>query len=167
MDQIYSILLDRNFRNVVTVKNRQHDLETLVDGPVNINDVIDGVIDLNKQGITLLRICTGNSRDGTTKIKNIEDFGYKDKEPTHPDDLILPENTVVPFKSDSWVLGEFIVKYKTGKTIPKRFLKSQNLLNKFIDDDEILKKLLVLDVEKRCNTWELSTFKEQNQCVII
>ena len=74
-------------------------------------------------------------------------------------DISLPEVNPIPFKSDSWVLGEYIVKQRTGKNIPKRFLKSQKLLDTFSGDDEILRKLLVLNPENRSYTWEL--IKEQ------
>jgi hypothetical protein len=163
------ILLKKNIRNVVTIINHKGDIEELSNtgNDININDVIQGVADLNKNGILVLHIETGHSNhDGNTKLKNINDFGiFKDdkivKEPVIYTDL--PEGEVIPFKSDSWVLGEFIVKHKTGKNIPKRFLKTQNLLNTFIGDDEILKKLLVLNPEKRSYTWEILNNEEQSQ----
>lgn len=166
MNDIYRVILENNFRNVVTIKNRNFDVEKLEPGPVNIKDVINGMSELNKNGLTLLVIHTGNSEEGITKIKNIEDFGYREKLPTVPDDLTLPENDIIPYKSDSWILGEFIIKQKTGKKIPKRFLKSQKLLDTFIGEDEILKKLLVIDHEKRFYTWEIFPNEEKNMCTI-
>jgi hypothetical protein len=122
--------------------------------------------ELNKVGITLLVIETGNSADGITKIRNIEDFGYKEKNPTIPHDLSIPEHDIIPFKSDSWVLVEFIIIHKTGKRIPKKFLKSQKLLDTFIGDDDTLKKLLVIDPNNRSFTWELFQNENKNNCNI-
>lgn len=158
MEKIQEIIIRKNFRNVATIINRHGDTEELVDGIPNIDEVIQGIAELNKNGIVLVDIKTGISREGVTKITNIDSMGlFIDgewvKEPTV--DVSLPEVNLIPFKSDSWVLGEYIVKQKTGKSIPRRFLKSQNLLDKFSGDDEILKKLLVLDPNNRSNTWDL------------
>ena len=159
MDQIHETLIRKNFRNVCTILNKNGDIEKTFDGTPNINEVIRGVAELNKNGIIVTTIKTGLSNENVTKIVNIDDFGmFKNdswiKSPT-PCEIDLPENDFIPFKSDSWVLGEFIVRKNTGKTIPKRFLKSQKLLDKFVGEDEILKKLLVLEPDKRSYTWEL------------
>lgn len=167
MDKIQEIIIRRNFRNVATIMNRNGDVEELSDGNPNIQDVIQGVADLNRNGICLVDIQTGISREGVTKIKNIESFGLFIngefiKEPNG--DFSVPEVNIIPFKSDAWILGEFIVKKKTGKSIPRRFFKSQNLLDKFSGDDETLKKLLVLDPDKRSNAWDLVS--ENQMCTI-
>lgn len=167
MDKIQEIIIRKNFRNVATIMNRNGDVEELSDGIPDVQNVIQGMADLNRNGIVVVDIQTGISREGVTKIKNIESFGlfvYGEwiKEPNG--EFAVPEVNLIPFKSDSWILGEFIVKQKTGKSIPKRFLKSQNLLDKFSGDDEILKKLLVLDPEKRSNTWDLVS--ENQMCTI-
>ena len=160
MEQIYEIIIRKNFKHVATIINRNGEIEELSDnGPVNINEVILGMAELNKNGIVLTEIQTGNSREGVTKIKNITSMGlYKNnewiKEPVIGD-RDVPEVNTIPFKTDSWVLGEFIVRTKTGKDIPRRFLKSQNLLNKFTEGDDVLRKLLVLDPEQRSFTWEV------------
>ena len=130
--------------------------------------------ELNKNKICLLEIYVGTSKEGTTKIKGvIENGGLYENEtwvvtPKMVDFLPEGEN-IIPFKSDSWALGEFIVRTHTnGKTIPKRFMKSQELLNKFIDTipehSDILKRILVLDPYSREFTWNL--VKEEHGCVI-
>lgn len=170
MEEIYEIIIRKNFKYVESIINRNGDTENLSDSTiVDIDHVISGISELNKNGIVISKICTGLSHDGITKIKNIESFGlYKNntwiKKPTD-EDYSIPENEFIPFKSDSWILGEFIIRHKTGKNIPKKFLKSQNLLNTFIGDDEILKNLLVINPENRSYVWEI--VKEENQgCVI-
>ena len=167
MDIIHEILLRKNPPHVATIKNRTGELETLFDGPINIEHILQGMAELNKNGIVLLDIKIGNNTEGITKIKNIESAGvFKNdkwlKEPFY--EIEFPETDIIPFKSDSWALGEFIIRTKTGKTIPKRFLKSQNLLNKFIGDDETLKHLLVLDPVQRSYTWDL--VKSNDNCII-
>ncbi len=171
MDAIREILLRNNMPHVVYIKNRHGDLEDLVEGPVNFIDVLKGVAELNKKGLTILDIQVGNSAEGVTKIKSIESMGlFKNdqwiKEPFMNDDLYLPEDDVIPFKSDSWALGEFIVKTNTGKGIPKRFLKSQKLLDTFVGQDEILNKLLVLDPVNRSYTWDIVKSENNDGCVI-
>jgi hypothetical protein len=166
MDEVYEILIRKNIRNVATINENIEDLDS---GNPQIQDVINGISELNRYGIVVLHIETGQSKEGITKIKNINDFGlYKDgimiKDPTIYNDL--PEDKIVPFKSDSWILGEFIVKQKTGKNIPKRFLKSQNLLNTFINDDEILQKLLVIDHSKRSYVWDIYEQPKDGGCSV-
>lgn len=170
MEIIQEIIIRKNFKHVATIINKNGDIEELSDGPVNLDDVIHGMAELNRNGISLLKIQTGKSNEDVTKIKNIVDMGlYKDgmwiKKPSY-DDTTLSENEVIPFKSDSWVLGEYIVKKKTGKCIPKRFLKSQKLLDTFSGDDEILKKLLVIDHSRRMYTWEIYPENNQGGCII-
>jgi hypothetical protein len=168
MERIQEILLRKNLPHVATLMNKNGDLEPMdTTGSLNIDELIHGMAELNKNGIVLIDIRAGVSREGVTKISDISSAGlYINKEwvlePRPFDDIDLPEVNVIPFKSDSWALGEFIVKYKTGKPIPKRFMKSQSLLNKFCggDDDEILRKLLVLDPEQREFTWNLVPLKK-------
>lgn len=139
--------------------------------PLNVSELVQGLAELNRNGIVLLDIRTGASLEGVTKISGdaLEQAGlYLNGEwivePKIYDETVdLPEVNVVPFKSDSWVLGEYIVRHKTGKTIPKRFLKSQSLLDKFIEDDEILKKLLIIDPSNRSYAWEVAGTATQNE----
>lgn len=168
MEKIQEIIIRKNFKHVAIIMNKNGDIEELVDGTPNIDEVIQGMAELNRNGICLIDIQTGTSREGVTKIKNIESMGLCIhgeiiKEPAG--DVSIPEVNVIPFKTDSWILGEYIVKQKTGKSIPKRFLKSQNLLDKFSGDDEILKKLLVLDPNNRANIWDLVP-EQQTVCTI-
>jgi hypothetical protein len=158
MDKIRDILIRANPRRVSYYQ------ETLSKTNIDTMDVIKGITWLNRKGIIVWDISAGVSPDGTTKITNIESFGlYKDevflKVPVQGDDVI----DTVPFKTDAWVLGMFIAKLKTGKNVPRRFLKSQALLDKFTDGDEILQKLLILDPEKRANTWDLVPQQEHEQ----
>ncbi len=163
------VLLKRNLPHVVTVYGSK--VEELFTGPVNPRDVIMGMAELNKNKICLLDISVGNSREGTTKIDSsvLENGSIEGDLPKHVD--FLPEGTeYIPYKSDSWALGEFLVRnvyHPEGKSIPKRFMKSQKLLNTFIDSiggDETLKKLLVLDPNRREYTWNL--IKEESGCNI-
>lgn len=156
--QVHEILLRTNPPHVTYIKNRNGDLEDVDEtGPINKMDVLRGMAELNKQGIVLLDIKAGVSKEGVTKISSVQSAGlYKDDqwiiEPYVDDDLSLPEGDVVPFKSDSWVLGEYLL----GKRIPRKFLKSQNLLDTFCqNEDDIVKQLLVLNPEKRAYTWDL------------
>ncbi len=165
------ILIRKNFKNVVTVFNKQGDVEHLdhIHSPtLNVNELIQGVADLNRSGIIVSNIVAGKSREGVTKIQNIHDFHNSDD--TLQTDTTLPEGTFIPFKSDAWILGEYIVRLKTKKAIPKRFLKSQNLLNRYLDNDPILTKLLVIDPEKRSTASDLvpssSQSSSNDQCVI-
>ena len=117
-------------------------------------------------------MCIRDSLEGVTKIADVSHAGlYLNKEwvsePTTYDDINLPETTIIPFKSDSWALGEFLVRNKTGKGIPKRFLKSQSLLDKFLgDQDPILKRLLVIDPNERSYTWDLVPQKSEGCSVM-
>jgi hypothetical protein len=173
------ILLRRNLPHVITVIGSEL-TEELVESVSNITprDVILGMAELNKNNISLLEISVGISREGTTKIKSVLEHGgvYKNeewidgKEPTRVD--FLPEgDALLPFKSDSWALGEFLVRHYTGgKTIPRKFMKTQSLMDKFVesigtDDEEVLKKLLVLDPYKREYTWNV-TVKDEPGCII-
>jgi hypothetical protein len=129
--------------------------------------------ELNKNKICLLEISVGNSIEGTTKIDSsvLENGSIEGvSNPKHID--FLPEGAeYIPYKSDSWALGEFLVRnvyHPEGKSIPKRFMKNQKLLDTFINSlgegDEILKKLLVLDPTGREYTWNL--IKEDPGCII-
>lgn len=164
------VLLKRNLPHVVTVYGSK--TEELFVGPINPRDVIMGMAELNKNKICLLDISVGNSKEGTTKIDSsvLENGSIEgDTPPKHVD--FLPEGSeYIPYKSDSWALGEFLVRnvyHPEGKSIPKRFMKSQKLLNTFIDSiggDETLKKILVLDPNGREYTWNL--IKEESGCNI-
>ena len=168
MDKIREIIIRKNFKYVATILNGKGDMEELIyDGSINIDDVILGMAELNKNNIILVDINVGNSREGISKIANIHSMGlYINgeyiKEPEG--EFNIPEVNIIPFKSDSWVLGEFIVRHKTGKGIPRKFLKSQNLLDKFTEGDDVLRKLLVLDPVQRSFTWEiLQTENQKNE----
>jgi len=161
------VLLRRNLPHVVTVYGN-NSTEELFTGPVNPRDVILGMAELNKNKVCLLDISVGNSREGTTKIDSsvLDNGSLEGERPKHVD--FLPEGEeYIPYKSDSWALGEFLVRnvyHPEGKTIPKRFMKSQKLLNTFIASldggAEFLSKLLVLDPSDREYTWNI--IKEEN-----
>jgi hypothetical protein len=147
------ILLKKNHPHVVTILNKEGtETETLdFTAQINIYELAQGLAELNKSGITLLDISAGVSREGITKVADVSQMN-----PT-VSPIDLPEENIIPFKSDSWALGEFIVRHKTGgKTIPRKFLKSQTLLDKFCGDDDMLKKLLVLDPVNRAFTWDVA-----------
>lgn len=177
MNPVKEILITRNLPHVAMIKNRNGDVEELREGIINIEHVIKGIADMNKNGIILLDIKVGNSYEGITKIYNIDSAGiYKNDTwvvyPKIPEIMDLPEgDDIVPFKSDSWILGEFLVIQKTGKKIPKRFKRSQNMLNTFLSDElfnqdiETLKKLLVINPHDRSYTWDLINSSKQ-QCII-
>jgi hypothetical protein len=163
MERIYEILLRRNLKHVATIQNKDGLLEPLdEEADLNVYELTQGLAELNREGIVLLDIRAGVSLEGVTKIADVSHAGlYLNKEwivePKMYEDVNLPEVNVIPFKSDSWVLGEFLIQNKRGKGIPKRFLKSQALLDKFVgeDEDPILKKLLVLDPNERSYAWDL------------
>lgn len=152
------------------VKNRNGDLEEVDhESPINKLDVLRGMAELNKQGIILLDIRAGVSKEGTTKISSVDSAGLYENnkwiiEPFVPDTLSLPEGEVVPFKSDSWALGEYLL----GKRIPRRFMKSQKLLDTFCaNEDELVKSLLVLNPEKRPYTWDLAPSSSSSECSLM
>lgn len=176
--QVNDILLRKNLRNVVSILNREGDLaEEIVYIPTTINtdEIIHGVAELNRNGIVVFDIVAGKNREGTTKITNIRDFGiYRDGawiyRPTEESyETSLPEGEFIPFKSDAWILGEYLARIKTSKkTIPKRFLKSQNMLDRYLDNDPILTKLLVIDPEKRSVALDFFEKEDEKQgCIII
>lgn len=166
-DKVQEILLRKNLPHVATIMNKHGDIEELdFDSPLNIIELTQGVAELNKNGIMVPSIKAGVSKEGVTKIANLNSLG------TETYDADLPEVNFIPFKSDSWILGDFIVQYKTGKGIPKKFLKSQLLLDKFSDNvllnDEIdLKKLLVLDPSQRSYTWDLVPKSDGGGCSVM
>lgn len=167
---VLEVLRERNLPHVVTLIDNSVFEELDYSRNINVYELGQGLAELNKNGICLLDIKAGVSRDGITKIADVSNA--RATPPLEiPEDLILPEGTgYVKFKSDSWALGEFIVKYKTGgKVIPKRFLKTQSLLDKFSGEDEILRKLLVLDPEQRAYTWEVFRVseRENNACSLM
>lgn len=175
-----NILLKNNLPHVVTAFGNGKFEELDANGTINPKHVILGMSELNKNGISLLNISVGTSKEGITKIdQSVIECGSvytKDESWSRPPyvSIELPEGeNIVPFKSDSWVLGEFLVRnvyHPEGKSVPKKFMKSQTLLDKFIDslgsssDAEILKKLLVLDPHKREFTWNI--YEDQKGCTI-
>lgn len=180
---VHELLLRNNPPHVTYVKNREGDFEDVDEsGPINVIDVLRGVAELNKIGIVLLDIRAGVSKEGVTKISSVGSAGVYSRreqkwivEPSVPNDLDLPEGgDVIPFKSDSWALGEYMIRIRNGdgKGIPRRFLKSQTLLDKFIggEEDDVLRKLLVLNPDKRAYTWDLVPPSEPNpalECVLM
>lgn len=172
MSSVRDVLLRRNLPHVVTVYGN-NSTEELFSGPINPRDVILGMAELNKNKICLLDISVGNSREGTTKIDSsvLENGTLEGTPPKHVD--FLPEGEeYILYKSDSWALGEFLVRnvyHPEGKTIPKRFMKSQKLLDTFIDTldeggEDTLKKLLRINPEDREYTWNI--IKEDSGCSI-
>lgn len=173
------ILLKNNLPHVVTLIKDGYfeELFKIEDFEIDVNDLILGMSELNKNGISLLDISVSKSKEGVTKIdKNaLENAGiFKDKEwlvkPKSVD--FLPENDIIPFKSDSWALGEFIIRIITnGKTIPKRFMKSQALMDKFIESiptekyKNVLQKILILDPNQREYTWNILN-EDNSSCSI-
>jgi hypothetical protein len=162
------VLLRRNLPHVVTVYGN-NSTEELFTGPVNPRDVILGIAELNKNKVCLLDISVGNSREGTTKIdSSVLENGSMEGTRPKPVDFLPEGDEYVLYKSDSWALGEFLVRnvyHPEGKTIPKRFMKSQKLLDTFIDSiggegNEILKKLLRIKPDEREYTWNI--IKEEN-----
>jgi hypothetical protein len=165
------ILMRKNLRHVITVYDRSGTTEKMeTDVPLDTLSIIKGVAELNRNGFVVWAIQAGVSvNDRHTKITNIESLGlFKDgrwiREPSGYEDLV--DDPPVPFKTDSWVLGEYLVRLRTGKGIPRRFLKSQALLDKFTKDDETLKKLLVLDKDARAYTWDILPQETSEGCVI-
>lgn len=174
MERIHEILLRRNFKHVATLQNKDGDFERLdEEAPLDSYELTQGLAELNRNGIVLLDIRAGVSLEGVTKISDVSNAGlYIDGkwilEPKMYEDTHLPETTIIPFKSDSWALGEFLIRNKTGKGIPKRFLKSQSLLDKFVgDDDQLLKKLLVLDPDQRSYAWDLVSTDTGGVCSVM
>jgi hypothetical protein len=159
-----NVIKERNLPHVLTVIDdsafEELDYNT---NEINIYELGQGLAELNKNGICLLDIKAGVSKDGITKISDISTAVLSPEIPEIPEDLTLPEGDYVKFKSDSWALGNYIVKHSTGKEIPKKFLKSQNLLNKFSGENEILSKLLVLDPENRAYSWEVFSVSEHEK----
>lgn len=170
---VYEILLRKNLPHVVTIKDTEGTpAEDLVlELTPSISELGQGLAELNKLGgISLLNIQVGVSKEGVTKIASVNDATI-DGVPPDCGDLILPEKAYVQFKSDSWALGEFIVRHRTGKTIPRKFMRSQTLLDSFHGNDEILKRLLVLDPDQRAYTWEVfpvdSSSSETSGCSLM
>jgi hypothetical protein len=164
MERIHEILIRKNLPHVATLQNSKGEFEPLFeDGQLNYTELLQGMAELNRNGIVLFDIRAGVSREGITKIADVSHAGlFLNNEwilkPTLDDENQLID--LIPFKTDSWLLGELIVEQITGKKIPKRFLKSQTLLDKFIDSiieaPPFMNKLLVLDPEKREYTWNLA-----------
>lgn len=172
MERIHEILIRKNLPHVATLQNSKGEFEPLFeDGQLNYTELLQGMAELNKNGIVLFDIRAGVSREGITKIADLSNAGlflnneWLLKPITENDDDYVPD--LIPFKTDSWFLGEFIVEQITGKKIPKRFLKSQTLLEKFVDSiieaPPFLNKLLVLDPEKREYTWNLAPPSQKSE----
>lgn len=141
------LLIRNNLPHVVTVFSEGL-YEELHTGEPNISELIEGLKELHSIGITVLDIKYGISAEGTTKISHPDTFGTKDLEPPNTR-YNLPEDQLVPFKSDLWCLGCLII----GKNVPRRYTQSQEVLDKysetFAEKAELLKRLLVLDPESR------------------
>lgn len=158
------ILVKKNFKHVVTVKSFDGALEEL--SPVSelsqndIKGLLLGLKELHSAGITVCDIKVGRSADGQIKLTDLSTFGYQDSDPINTR-YNLPEPKYVKYKSDIWCMGCFIM----GKNIPKRFTKTQELLNLYIkDSSEYLKHLIVLDPNGR----NLDFIKEESHdgCII-
>jgi hypothetical protein len=142
------LLIRNNLPHVVTVFS-EGSYEELHTGEPNISDLIEGLKELHSIGISVLDIKYGISAEGTTKISSPDTFGTKDQEPPNTR-YNLPEDDIVPFKSDMWCLGCVI----TGKNVPRRYTKSQEVLDSYSDTfgpekATVLRSLLVLDPENR------------------
>lgn len=148
---MFSLLIKKNFPHVVIINDvhgSHEDLaeisETLTD-PGDIKDVISGLKELHSVDITVcdFKVCRG--WEGQVKITNPVSFGYLDFPPVNTR-YNFPEPSYVKFKSDIWCLGCFLF----GKNIPKRFLKSQELLDSFIKDTpDYIKGMLKINPEDR------------------
>lgn len=163
---MYQTLIKKNFPHVVIVTDLNGSTEDL--DPVtefsdsDIQDAILGIKELHSADISVLDIKVGRGAEGQVKIRDPTTFGFGDTKPIHTR-YNLPETSIVKFKSDLWCLGCLIY----GKNIPKRFLKSQELLDNFMKNSkyfEILKNLLVIDPSKR----NLDFIKDSshNGCII-
>jgi len=113
----------------------------------DIPEVITGLKNLHKLGITVLDVKFGKNEQGQIRIIAPETFGFEEVLPVNTR-YNLPEKTPVKFKSDLWCLGCAII----GKNIPNRFMNTQASLDMYIskmDNSEILKHLFKLDPSKR------------------
>jgi serine/threonine protein kinase len=146
-EKMCETLIYRNFPHVVTVKNSKGDTEELIenDSVGGDGDVICGMRELHSAGITVCDIRVGRGPEGQVKITDIKCFGYQDEPPLNTR-YNLPESSYVKFKSDIWCLGCFLI----GKNIPKRFTKSQELLDGFLKDaPDYIKVMLKVDPSQR------------------
>jgi serine/threonine protein kinase len=146
---IPEILLKKNLPHVVIVvdpSGTTEDLEqigTLSES--DISDVISGLKELHSADIHVLDIKVGRGREGQLKITDLSTFAFGDEVPIHTR-YNLPESSYVKSKSDIWCLGCFLL----GKNIPKRFMKSQELLDGFLKDSpEYVKIMLKINPNER------------------
>ena len=145
---VESILMRNNLPHVVTVFS-EGNYEELHSGEPNVSELIQGLRELHSVGISVLDIKYGISQEGVTKLKDPSTFGLSGTELPNTR-YNLPEDVPVPVKSDLWCLGCVI----TGKNVPRRCTKNQEVLDKYSDTfgpekSEVLRHLLVLDPEKR------------------
>jgi len=144
---MFATLIRKNFPNVVIINDTKGNHEELeeVTGAPNPEEIITGLRDLHSAGITVCDIKIGKGREGQIKITNPFCFGYLDEEPLNTR-YNLPESSYVKYKSDIWCLGCFFL----GKNIPKRFMKSQELLDQFLkNESEHIKTMLKVNPEER------------------
>jgi len=144
-----NVLIKKNFPHVVTVENQNGDLEPL--SPVSnltdddVIDIIEGLKELHSAEITVMDIKIGRSSEGTVKITDLSTFGYLDQPPLHTR-YNTPEVSYIKYKSDIWCLGCFLF----NKNIPKRFYKSQDLLDGFTKDaPEVVRDMLRINPDER------------------
>jgi serine/threonine protein kinase len=146
-----SVLIKKNLPHVVSISDTSGETEILepVDSvnltESDLSDIMHGVHELHEAGFTVMDIKIGRSQEGIVKITDPSTFGYMDQTPMHTR-YNVPETQYVKFKSDIWCLGCFLL----GKNIPKRFHKSQELLDKFIlDQPEYIKLMLKINPAER------------------
>jgi serine/threonine protein kinase len=144
-----SLLIKKNLPHVVCIENHDGLLEKL--SPVDsLNDedvinVIEGLKELHSADITVMDIRVGRSEEGQVKITDLSTFGWGETPPINTR-YNTPETKYVKFKSDIWCLGCFLY----SKNIPKRFHKSQELLDTFLKDaPDAIKNMLKINPEER------------------
>jgi serine/threonine protein kinase len=160
---IAQILLKKNFPHVVLVIDPSGTTEELE--PVgslsndDISDIISGLKELHSADINVLDIRIGRGREGQVKITDLSTFSLGSEIPINTR-YNLPESSYVKAKSDIWCLGCLLF----GKNIPKRFMKSQELLDGFLKDSpEYLKIMLKINPNERDLPY---TIESNGGCVV-
>jgi serine/threonine protein kinase len=151
MSNIAEVLIKKNFPHVVTVNDLSGSVESLSPiaelKPEDVEELLEGIKELHSANITVMDIKVGRSAEGQLKISDLSTFGFGETLPIHTR-YNTPESKYIKFKSDLWCVGCFIF----GKNIPKRFMKSQDLLDDFIKNSkyfEVIKNLLIIDPSQR------------------